>query len=111
MLSVSSSQKTTILDPLDTPLQQAFSDGVGVASVRFLEAIQKYTDLTPEQQLLVKDTFKLVVAAMLVTMNVKAPLPNVITDGGGITGTFSFQDNLGANRQIVIQNGLIVGTT
>jgi hypothetical protein len=110
MLDVSSNQKTQILDPINTHLQDAFSDGVGVGAVRFLEAIQKYTDLTPEQQQLVKDTFRLVVASMLVAMNVKAPLPDVVTDGTGASIFIPFIDgNDFTTKNLYVQNGLIIG--
>jgi hypothetical protein len=112
MLSVSSDQKTTILDPIDAHLQDAFSDGVGVASTQFLAAIEKYTDLTTEQQRLVRDTFRLVVASMLVAMNMKRVLPDVITDGSGYTGLIPYVDgNDFSSRNLIVQNGLIVGTT
>lgn len=111
MLSVTSDQKTQILDPVDTYLQAAFETGVETGATQFLAAIQRFTDLTAEQQALTRATFRLVVAAMLVAMNVKKPLPSVVTDGSGFSGTFSFQDNFGASRQIVIQNGIVTSVS
>lgn len=112
MLNVSSDQKTQILDPIDSKLQDAFAEGVEAGSVQFLAGIQKYTDMTPEQQQLVKDTFKLVVAAMLVSMNVKKPLPDSVTNGSGFTGFIPYIDGTTfSTMNLIVQDGIIVGVT
>jgi hypothetical protein len=111
-LSVTPTQKTSILDPIDTELQQAFADGVDAGSGVFLAAIQHFLDLTPEQQALTRDTFRLVVAAMLKAMNVKAPLPDPVTDGSGYSGLISYLDgSTFSNMNMIVQNGIIVGVT
>lgn len=107
-LDITSTQKTQLLDPVDTTLQQAFLEGVKTGATQILNAIERFNELTPEQQELTRDTFRLVLAAFIKSANILGPLPSIMSNGPKFTGSFTFKNGSNVNQTIQVQDGVIV---
>jgi hypothetical protein len=102
-LSITDLQKTSILDAVDSALQDAFAEGTkGTPSnVTHLPEMYGYASiLTADQQLAVKVAFKQVIAALIKTLEIDPVNTHTIPVGKVTPG--------GSPGYIAIRNGIVV---
>jgi hypothetical protein len=113
-LSIEDTQKTAIIDPVDTTLHNALNEGVDAPSYPLvLAATQGYAGLAGGFQAVVKNMFRVVVAALVSTLNIRGPLPTIITLGTKFTGTVALAKLTpgGANGSLTVDSGVITAYT
>jgi hypothetical protein len=107
-VNVSPDQRDQILTPVDASLQEAMLNGVVSGAQQILAGIMRFNELTPEQQALTRDTFRLIIAAMIKTLNIQAPLPDVLTNGSGFSGSVGYLKQDGSYGYLLFDNGIFV---
>lgn len=112
-LAISPAQKTTVVDAVDTHLQNAFAEGVEVLpSTPVLDPMQFYaTRLTSPMQTQTKDTFRLVVAALIKVLGITGPLTAPAFQAGGLTTAITYKKSDGVtNGTLTFTNGILTGS-
>ncbi len=97
-LTITSGQKT-FLDNIDGDLEKAFAEGVQVSpTTAYLDPTPRYATLPAAHKTAVKNSFRQVVAALLVRY-------------AGLTTTVNYTKAGGGSGTLTFTNGILTGST
>ena len=109
---VLSSQQNSVVQSMDSVLDQAFGSGVNNSGGQLLAPVDKYNSPQMTQngnkfQHLLKDTFRSVLSAFICTPGVG----DLFTSGTGLTTTIDYKKSNGDTGHLTFTNGVLTSST
>jgi hypothetical protein len=115
-LDISSSQKTTVIDPLDAYLQSAMAEGVQVTggTPQVLSPLKLFANLPTAIRQQTRDSYRMVFAALIKMLGIDKPLTAPSQVSGYVSGTVTIPlrrltDVTGTQGSLTFTDGVLTG--